>query len=283
MNKTCLILISLLIYALAAAANEEHQAGTDRPSASDLMQQVESKYKSMKSYTSSGEVVIDLPVGDGKRRQQQRLAFLIRMTRAGRFLIQWDQTLPDGRTNRSAMWGDINNEKVMVTPLDGGKPVEVDRYVSFAMMGATSVGVAQTIPPIFFDLPGQPPMSSWLIEPTYEKEETIEGDDCYVVSGWYGPLKRVYWVSKKTLLIRQQRQVFGDGTQPPEMTDEWINGLLEASGPPAISVSIAEYREAFNAIREDKSGQKGTITETHSNIQVDIEINDDQLEPEPKE
>ncbi len=91
---------------LVALANEPS------PSAVEILRTAQSKYDSMQSYSSTGEITSSFST-PGMRSQESRHSFSIKLGRPQLYKIEWEQTSPNFLTRGSA-WSQGNGHFVLV-------------------------------------------------------------------------------------------------------------------------------------------------------------------------
>jgi len=130
-----------------------------------------------------------------------------------------------------------------------------------ATTGASS-GVANTLPQIFFK--GRSSLLNSFREAARDADETVEGDDCYVLTGNALGMTVRLWIIKTNFLIKQKQQVLGGHLKIPEMSEAKME-----EGYKMLGGNSADERKArIEKMRSVASKLKGTMTETYENIKT---------------
>ncbi len=270
-----------------------------RPTAEQLLKKVAAKYQSMKSYSAKGETVseidssnvpptaltgVDPKLAESKEFQEARRkprksrhTFSILLGRPSLYRIEWEQQVHPTFTNGGAAWSLGEGDFVRLSNQQPFKPQ--NRMMALAMATGVSGGAANTIPSAFFE--SESNLLAKLQQPTFEKDELIENDECHVISGTLANQKMVLWISKKTLLVRQRRHILGGAMVLPEFTDEQVKQALKAQNKEATPEAIAQLKALMTKAVAMSANLKGSMTETHREIVVDQPVKPEQFQPKP--
>jgi len=240
----------------------------DDPSADQILKQVEVAYESLQSYKATGTIAVDMDTGATKLKQETRFSILLK--RPNMYRITWNQT---GMTKQSgAVWNDGNRPFLYMSAMNAYSQMASDEI---ALGGATGIsgGAAHTIPSLFLPtFKAQTAPFSRLKNVQIEKSETLDGEDCYVISGSSTVSKKeTFWVSKSSHLIRQYSRSLEPpkgGALIPEMTDKQIEESIKALGQKVTEKRKAEMKQMMERMRTQMKTMnlKGLSMETHSNI-----------------
>ncbi|MBN2457044.1 MAG: M48 family metalloprotease [Sedimentisphaerales bacterium] len=311
-----LLIMALLIPVAFAMNNSQNQKNDTKikseiktlSSSSDaeaerIIQKVLDKYKTMESYSAIGEVISDMDMSGAlddmpelrseikdskvlqdilKKSKKLKHEFSIKLAQPGLYNIEWEQKIHPTFSNTGAVWSSDGKEHFLFNA--GRKTSPKDRKWALAMATGVSGGVANTTPSLFFD--GQSAILRGLQAVNIRSEEQIDGDRCYVLSGQLAGMTMNFWISKKTLLIRQRQQILsGKFEMPeiPELSDEQIEEALKITGQRITPEAIKEFKEAGKSAPTQMSKIKGIITETHRNIIVNQPINPSEFIPDVNE
>jgi beta-lactamase regulating signal transducer with metallopeptidase domain len=311
-----LLIVALLIPVVFAMNNSQNQKNDTKikseiknlSSSSDaeaerIIQKVLDKYRTMESYSAIGEVISDMDMSGAvddmpelrseikdsklfqdilKKSKKLKHEFRIKLARPGLYNIEWEQKIHPTFSNTGAVWSSNGKEHFLFNA--GRKASPKDRTWALAMATGVSGGVANTIPSLFFD--GQLAILRGLQAVNIRSEEQIDGDRCYVLSGQLAGMTMNFWISKKTLLIRQRQQILsGKFEMPeiPELSDEQIEEGLKITGQRITPEAVKEFKEAGKSAPVQMSRIKGTITETHRDIKVNQPTEPSEFIPDANE
>lgn len=284
------------IAAVLVSCSGEASPPTPAPA---LLKEVADKYRTMSSYSAAGTVISEidmsaaggaLPIKPTDPQQaaqiQQSLAqpqkltheFSILLARPSLYRIEWVQTVSKF-TNKGAVWSAGEGDFFQMSAMGGEPQKPTSRGMALASATGVSGGAAHTVPAMFFEDAEVGVGLEAMQNPAYEKDESIEGDPCYVVSGTMANQKMVYWISKGELLVRQRRHILGGKTTVPEMTDEQLAEGLKGQGQEATPEKIAQVKQQLKIAAEMSSKIKGSITETHRQIKIDESLARERFEP----
>jgi hypothetical protein len=159
-------------------------ASAQPPDANQLLRDVQAKYASHQSYSDVGEVRAALTMsasGDGARATNDAteeippMSFRMKLARFQMFSVAWAKNI--GSYNQmGALWWDGGYRFFNML---GMRSEPKNTEESFGMATGVSGGAAHTIPAIFFNLPGN--AISAMQGPLLSGEESIDGEDCFVV------------------------------------------------------------------------------------------------------
>jgi beta-lactamase regulating signal transducer with metallopeptidase domain len=262
-----ILLIVALLIPTALALSGDNKEQVDEKGDSDaqaIIQKVLVKYAIMKSYSAEGEVISDIDMSNN--HQVLKHTFKVKLARPNLYCVEWQQKF-HGFNNTGAVWTSDGQEHFLFNA--GKKTSRKDRMMALASATGVSGGAAHTIPALFFDGPSA--ILKTIGEVESRGEEEIDGDQCYRLSGQLLGMTIKFWISKKTLLIRQRQHVLGgkiEMPEIPEMADEDVAEALKDNGEEVTAEAIQKFKETIKSAPALISGIKGTITETHRNIIV---------------
>jgi hypothetical protein len=287
-------LVALLVPVYATVAETPVPADP-----AQILKQVQAKYDAMKSYSDSGQVITEIDMsGRGLHRRMKMnpelqkknqadqkfknstirtSTFSIKMARPNLYLIEWQEYIHPTFTDTGAVWS--AGEGDFVTFPGNRVPHKMfDREAALAMAIGLSNGAAHAIPSVFFGTHSS--IFNVFANPVFEKEETLDGDECYVISGGPANQNSLLWISKKSLLIRQRRQILGGVPfTVPRNSDEEINKAQKNRGQAPTTQGVKGMKESRANAGRMTTSVRGYITETHKNIMVDVPLTKDQLTP----
>lgn len=240
------------------------------PSADRIVAESMAKYASLKSYSDEGEVIWSTSEM-GAVGSKITTTFRTTLARPAMYSVAWSMSAPRPfHAVKGAIWSDGQHRSVdwvnrLSHPRDDESAISYASFVSF--------GAARTIPTLFL-LSRFPIFSD---DRSLRGEESIEGDDCYVLmstalstfaSTWPGMVQTV-WISKASKLIRR------------------VSTVSETVNPPKVERSDADAREALDRMVQEATpeairkrlglpdsvafldGKTFTSVETHRNIRID--------------
>jgi len=281
---------------LAKSAEQVQAVGEitfSESSAVEIINKVLAKYAGLDSYSSEGDVFTDMDMSGVdadivpgisdemkkklqeskefqdavQKRQKSKHTFSAKLARPNLYCIEWSQKVHETFTNTGAVWSTGDGHYLLNA---GRKTSPKDRRIALASATGVSGGAANIIPSLFFDEPISF-FRKWQ-GLSQQADEDIDGDDCYVISGRLAHITITCWISQKTMLIRQSRQLLGGRGEMPDISEETIAESLEAMGREVTPEAITRNKKIMEAARAMMSNVKGTITETHRNIVVDQPI-----------
>jgi uncharacterized protein YneF (UPF0154 family) len=199
--------------------------------------------------------------------QKASSTFSLRLSKPDFYLIEWRQKVNSQGTEDGAVWSAGEGNFLWVSR-DGKPKKQKDRNTALAMAAGDSFEVAGTIPSIFYDEGAN--VLRVLGTPAMMADEKIDGDDCYVISGTLGNRKTLLWISRKTFLIRQIRDILGQkpDNRSPAISDDMIKEMLKLRGQKPTAEAISRMKKDMQSASKISDGMKGTMTQTYRNIAV---------------
>lgn len=190
MNKIKTLAVTIAMLILCANAYAEN------PSATEILNKVAAKYKTMKKYKAKGDRHY---FNDDKNK----IPFTILFKEPNMYLISWSRKMiPPAKNKDFVCWSDGTQPYLyhsFVKVLNKMPSVEITLKNCSAIGGPTKM--VSLLLSIF---KGNEDPFAWLKDLKVEKIEKIRGEDCYVISGTSELTKReVLWVSKTSYLIRK--------------------------------------------------------------------------------
>jgi hypothetical protein len=241
----------------------------DEPTAESVINKVAQVYETMKTYQADGTVVAE--IDNGQSKIKRKTTFSIRLMKPDMYRITWSQKGPVAQSG--AVWREGGKPYLYMSALNAYSKMTNDEM---ALGGATGIsgGAAFTIPSMFLKLTKGPssPLAS-LENPTLEGNETIDGKECFKISGPTAISKKeTYWISKEDSLIRKfARSLEAPDVPAPvaEMTDKQIEEALRGLGEEVNAESKAKMKKRMAGIKQmiAQVKLKGMSTETQNDIQ----------------
>jgi len=256
---------SIVVVLYGLLVSSQAVAGEAPPSATEILRQVQATYDAMRSYSGAGEVTSAFSPS-GLAPQEMTHAFTIRLGRPELYRIEWEQRLPNF-VMKGAVWS-AGEGHFVVVPGQVNREQAKDVSTALAMATGISGGAASTIPGAFFAL-GHGPFKT-LTDATLVRDEAIEGDQCYVISGRVAKqLGTTLWISKKSKLLRQMRHDYHGPMEMPEITDEDVKKSLESMNREPTDEAVAAMKGQLESAQKMMSrGMTGFSIELHRDIKV---------------
>jgi len=280
------------------------QAADDSLDVEAITAKVRETYQAMESYSSKGEIITEMDMsnvdpsklpgipqnGDVKdsplmksmfqEKQTIKHEFEILMSRNGDYRIEWDQNINAMMNMHGVAWSKDGKYKLKVSSpmLQQPEMEQKDRTMALATATGVSGGAAHTVPSLFYDVENE--LLKSLQNQKRLEGETIEGKDCYVISGDVMGQTMMLWIEKESFFILQRKQTIGESKILGNMSDEDIKAGLEATNQPVTPESIENFKQQMKSMAALSSKLKGTIVEKHRDIRVNPELKAEDFEPE---
>lgn len=262
------------------------------PTAQEILAKAAEAYAALTNYSARGKVVseIDMSTMDLSKmpgmpqgmadspemkqamsgKQTSTHEFAIKLSRPNRFVIEWElkaANLP--AMGKGAVWCDGTSHYLMINPSQYSRIQ--GRDMALASATGISGGAAHTVPTLFYtnETAAIPSSLKSLQSAARWQDEAVDAEECYVVEGWMGGMAQMrFWITKKDHFIKQRRQILGGDMKPPAVTDDELRESLKAMGQETTPEQLAMMRKMMESATAMAAKMKGTITETHSGIQV---------------
>ena len=274
----------------ATAKTKATQPGannTQTPSAPEILQKVTEQYDSLTSYSASGKNVsiIDMSGVDMKnipgmpaklpkdakavamsKPQRMEGNFSVKLGKPNFYRVEWEGQMGPVK-NKGAVWSAGEGDFLLMSSMGQPKYSKMkDREIALASATGISGGAAGTMPGIFFK--SQSSQLNLFKGATRGADETIDGEDCYVLTGNVSGMKIILWINQSTSLIKQKQMVLGGELKMPDMNDATVEeGLKQLGGNPTPEQK-AQTKAMMKNMKAMTSQLKGTMTETYSNIEI---------------
>lgn len=256
-------------------------------SAAEIVKKVAEQYESLTSYSATGSAVSDmdmskadltkmpgmdkLPAGARKSKEfQQAMSkpmrieseFSARLGRPHFYLVEWE-TKTGPAEMKGAVWSAGEGDFLSMTKTKYTKMES--RQMALASATGISGGVAGTLPAIFFQDQSSP--LNFFKQAKRTEDETVDGEDCYVLNGDAMGMKVILWVTKDTFLIKQKQVVLGGKSTMPDVSEATMEEEFKKMG----NLTPEQKAQAKAAVKNMKpllAQMKGTMTETYRNIET---------------
>jgi len=187
-------------------------------------------------------------------------------------------------TNTIAIWspGQTNYSLMIVGTGGGGNggsfksyTTVKDRNTAFAMTGQSG-GLAMVIPQLFFDETGG--MTGLIKDWGQTGDESLNGQDCYTLTGKMLGQKLKIWVSKTSYMILQSQITLGG-----PVSDADINAALDAFNTSTNQAQIAQQKAQAKQTAAMMTKIRGTVTETYDTVEANRAFTSDDFKyPVPR-
>jgi RNA polymerase sigma factor (sigma-70 family) len=277
----------LLAGGAVTVAVSQTGGGGDKLTPQEIVRQSQNAYAALSSYSDSGKIV--QVVGT----QTIPTTFKIRLQRPNHYRVEWTQTT-EFFTNGGIVWSAGNGDYLMMS--HGQYNAKPSRYPDMQSALAAATGVSgqasASIPGTFFkqnwgDVLKAP--ASGKTRLAKQKDESIDGVDCYVLSssidpanlpnqgklpdngGKVGKTTTTLWIGKQDYLIHQTQTIMeGASITLPRMSDATIRAMVEGQKKPVTPETMAAMRTQLDtanaqALKMMAAG-KFVFTQTHEGI-----------------
>jgi hypothetical protein len=261
--------------------------GSSSLSAAEIVQKIAEEYESFTSYSASGTTVsvMDMSKADPKnlpgmvgmpadaqnsKALQQAMSNPIRMesefsARLGRpdfYRVEWENKAgPAGM--KGAVWCSGEGDFLSIAATKYTKMES--RALALASATGISGGAAGTVPAIFFKDPSSP--LNLFKQAARGEDETVDGEDCYVLQGDARGAKVILWVTKDKFLIKQKQTVLGGKSTMPDVSDAAMEEGFDKLGK-LTPEQKAQAKAAVKNMKPMLSQMKGSVTETYRNLEI---------------
>jgi len=294
-----IVLTAVVLVVVAGCGDSESQKDKETGlGPREIANKVIACYADMKTYSSDGDTVSDMDMsnfdmqgvlesmpedvqnnmGDLEKAKLQMLKQMtlkhtlrITLARPEQFCIEWLQEISDSVKMAGATWTEKGKNYLFIAD----KKREING-TQMALGSATGVSgrAVNNIPFLFFGFSSN--LLGVLQQLTLLPSETVEGDDCYVLSGTVNSgLPLTYLISRKDYLVRRIRQNIGGDSMAgnnENLTDASLKEGLEVIGEDASEESVSKMKMQMEAAAKAMKHMKVTMTETHRNIMINPDL-----------
>lgn len=184
------------------------------------------------------------------------------------------------------VWSDGTQPYLHMSAVNAYSKMESDEI---ALGGATGIsgGAAFTVPALVLSaFEPKTSLLSRLKKARVEEVETVEGEECYVISGSSVVSKReTYWISKKSYLIRKYSRSLEapeGGAAIPEISDKDLEEAIKGLGQEVTEEAKKKLKETMERSKKmiKTMKLKGISTEVHTAISMpELKASDFQFSP----
>ncbi len=274
--------IFFLIFGLVSLANAQDSQDTltttppppphvEPSDPASILNKVLSKYKSMGTYMSVGNIVSNRE--EAGVNIQTTTTFTIKLKKPNLYLITWSQTsIPAALPQGGAVWSD-GTQSYLYLLMNNAYAKVGDDLSALGGASAISGGATGTIPSLFLPAFTDKGFAlSRLKDPTIEKTELMGGDDCYVLSG-SSPTstKETFWISKSSSLILKYEKSLEpptDGTAAPAVSEEVVEKALTAMGEPVTDENKKKVLEMMQTAKGAMANSEGNGDSTEMQTEI---------------
>ena len=235
-----------------------------------IFQNSKKAYNRINTYQSSGEVKTDV---NGTKLVTE---FKMIIKKPGLYKIGWLQSIPGllGKAEQSGVtWNAGEQSYLYLTSLNSYMEMNSDTMAIGAATGISG-GAAMTIPSMLLKFLKKPQAAfEELQEPIKEDSQTVEGEECYVISGSTHYSKKIsFWFSKETFLIRKTKRLFAkpesSNQKNLEVSDDDLKKAIAALGQEVSKESIEHMRKLLQKSNNviSNTALSGSTEEVHHKI-----------------
>jgi RNA polymerase sigma factor (sigma-70 family) len=258
-----MILAAATISAVVSNTSRDHDAR-------QILERVRENYRSLSSYSSTGETIEEI---DNKI---VTASFYMRLGRTNLYFVEYEQHAPSF-TNKAAVWSDgsgdyFANDMVNKAPKPPGSGVlNTNRIIkspfpgsadNLSMIWDVSGGTTLIVPAMFFSIqiPTASEENAWskLVQPVtwdmaslvQKPDEKVGETDCHVLSIETDDGNALLWIGKEDFLIHQSQQRVK--SKLSEATDSEVTAILtNLPGPQSLPpLPIGQMKRLINEGRK---------------------------------
>lgn len=236
------------------------------------------RYKGLDALATKGEVVSETSMFG--TRTVQTTSFTAAAARPGRYRVTWSTASQveqgassargAGASLEGAVWNAGSGAHIYLSRPPGYASAKSDE-VAIAM----ATGVSQRTALIPGLLLGGDHVLTTIKQPTYEGEERVEGEACYVITGpSIASERHVLWISKRHLVLRRHRWSYtppADGPDPFKQLDDTSFGealaQMGAADTPEMRRKMGMLAEMAKAFAKHRA-IRGHVTETYRKVRL---------------
>lgn len=238
--------------------------------AEDIIKNIISSYKGMKTYASEGEIEDSFNVMGTFQKQTKVVS--IKLKKPALYKIEWQAKGSTGFADNGVVWD--AGEGAYLEQTGQYQKYTSDKLALSAATGVSS-GAAFVIPMLFLDT-GLNPFEK-IEEVKLNGTEMIDGKDCYVISG-QTPISTEdkFWVTKDKFLIVQRTYKLDKKPEIPAFTGAQLDEAIKASGLDVNDENREKMKQLMEmskeALKSSKLLEGATHQENYTNIVTDQDI-----------
>lgn len=252
----------------------------DKWTSQEIINKAQEAYAALSSYSDTGKSITE----SGK--QTETITFNTRLQRPDFYCVEWSQSQITGsfspdmsfrkNSSKGVVWS-AGNGNFFAIERGGQKNSFQNLQMALNYTRGASGEASSTIPGVFFKLNWPSGYGGNALNQTNatiqrQKDEIINGVDCYVVSSRHAGTTTL-WIGKRDSLIHQTRTILQESSAPP--SDSEIMAILKSQNQPATPEAVASAKAAMKQIQT----MKVISTQTHENIVVNQKISPTDFTP----
>lgn len=254
--------LPLLLFFTAPA-----EAADSKVDADTVLARARHAYRLAPAYRAEGMVTSHIIDADKGRETTLSGRFTMQLGRPRLYRITWSQQVDSLPSREGAVWNAGEGPRLLQAEADTCSALADDRLALAAATGV-SMGVANFIPHLFFDLGKDTDSLSRLKEATYETDAEMDGRTCHVIRGTASDTITVrLWIDASTYEIRRIENAFG-GSPRIDLTPEDEAEALRAAGREVNEANRRAVRSALAKARAALGNVKGRTIQEHRGIDM---------------
>jgi RNA polymerase sigma factor (sigma-70 family) len=239
----------------------------------EIIRKSQEAYAALSSYSDTGKSV------DESGNQTETITFNIRLLRPALYRVEWSKSEVSGQFNQNTIftrnsskgviWS-AGKENFLAIDTNAPKNTFQDLRMTLNYTRGLSGEASTTIPGVFFKLTWPAGYGGNVLDQTNamierQKDETVNGVDCYVISCRHAGTTTL-WIGKRDLLLHQTRTIVQEHNVP--LNDSEVEAVLKSQNITATPEAIASVKKAMNPLQV----LKVISTQTHENIVVNQKL-----------
>ena len=262
---------------LSAGAREGETQDTESspPDPARLIQQVNNHYRSAATYRAEGKALTRILQPESGTETAVGVSFRMWLGRPGLYRIEWTEHRNLGKTESGAVWNDGDGPYLYLGTSGGYTRMSSDPIALAAATGV-SLGVAHTIPSLFFEFRDTTGLLDRLQSPVLEASEVVDETPCHVVAASLpSGLEYRLWISKDEPILIQVENLLGGSSETdavPESTPEQEVQALRALGLDDTEANRDRIRASLQQARELMKQIRGTAKQLHQDIRMSVPL-----------
>lgn len=260
----------------AGAGEREAQAADQSPPDPVLLlQRVKDHYRSASTYAAEGKALTRILQPDSGTEIAVGVSFRMWLGRPGLYRIEWTEHRNLGRTESGAVWNDGDGPHLYLGA-SGAYTRMISDPIALAAATGVSLGVAHTIPNLFFGFRETTSLIDALQSPVLETSAVIDETPCYVVAASLpSGLEYRLWISEREPILVQVENLLGGSSETdavPASTPEQEEQALRALGLEDTEANRERIRSSLQHARELMKQVRGTARQLHQNIRMSLPL-----------
>ena len=242
-----------------------------RSEARNLLDQVQTQYRSAQTYQAAGNAMTVIVMPESKTEMSIEATFSMKLARPHYYRIEWAQHLGKAVSKAGAVWNDGVGPRLYRNSTTSSVRMESDRSALSAATG-DSMAIAHIIPMLFFHFDDQPNLLESLQDVDLEGSQTIAGKTCHIVSGSVkNGIDYRLWISTNELFLVQVEHTLGGTLSDDAIVDptpKQEERALKAVGREATAENREWLRESLRKARGVMATVRGTSKQIHLHVDM---------------